>query len=306
MNTLPFVPAVPATQHMRMQVDAVNQAYWLFMHASSKQKLRPCCSLPIIEEGIALQTHIARQQALLLSDEDNQGLSHLVLASDAPVFNLGGDLEFFVRCIRTGDRHRLEHYAHRCVEAIGGFQDVAYGSVHSIAVVEGQALGGGFELALSCNTIIAERDAQFGFPEVLFGLFPGMGAYSLLKRRVPAHRARAMVLEGRLYSATELFQMGIVDRLVGPGEGREAAQELIRQQRRSALAHRAAAQIYGDYDLVTMSELRDITNRWVDIALKLNEKQLKTIERLVKAQDKRFAEIGAFPMEKIVVAEGMR
>lgn len=290
MNTLHFAPALPATQHMRVQVDAENQTFWLFMHSSAEQKLRPCCSLPIIEEGIALQTHLARQQALLQSDHEDVGLSHLVLASDAPVFNLGGDLELFVRCIRTGDRQRLEQYALRCVEAIAGFQDVAHGSVHSIAVVQGQALGGGFEVALSCNTIIAERDAQFGFPEALFGLFPGMGAYSLLKRRAPANHARSMILDSRLYSAPELYSMGIVDRVVGPGEGLEAAHELIRQQRRSPLAQRTVAQICSDYDIVSLTELRDITKRWVDIAMKLSEKNLRTIERLLKAQDRRFAE----------------
>src|SRR3546814_13167359 len=52
-----------------------------------------------------------------------------------------------------------------------------------VALVDGDALGGGFELALACQTIVAESGVQMGFPEVLFGLFPGMGAYSLLSQR---------------------------------------------------------------------------------------------------------------------------
>ena len=63
---------------------------------------------------------------------------------------------------------------------------------------------------LSFNVIIAERGAKFGFPETLFGLFPGMGAYSLVSRRIGAALAEEMMLSGRCYSAEEMKEIGLV------------------------------------------------------------------------------------------------
>ncbi len=86
-------------------------------------------------------------------------------------------------------------------------------------MVHGDALGGGFETVLSCDVVIAERGAKFGLPEVLFNLFPGMGAYSLLCRRLDGARAQKLMLSGRIYTAEELEEMGLVDLVVEPGEG---------------------------------------------------------------------------------------
>src|SRR3546814_11974752 len=73
-----------------------------------------------------------------------------------------------------------------------------------------------------------------GFPEVLFGLFPGMGAYSLLSQRVSPKVAEQMMLNGVMYSSDELHKMGIVDVLVPKGEGVRAVHEVIRQNRHIA------------------------------------------------------------------------
>ena len=80
--------------------------------------------------------------------------------------------------------------------------------------MQGDALGGGFECALASDLIVAEERAQLGFPEILFNLFPGMGAYSLLSRRVGMKGAEKMILSARLYTAEELHELGVVDLLV--------------------------------------------------------------------------------------------
>src|SRR5690606_14589060 len=103
----------------------------------------------------------------------------------------------------------LLRYATECVDSIHLLHTRLHPDAHTIGLVQGDALGGGFELALACQTIVAERGAQMGFPEVLFGLFPGMGAYSLLSRRVGPKRAEEMMLNGVMYSTEELHAMGI-------------------------------------------------------------------------------------------------
>jgi DSF synthase len=270
---------------MRTQHDAENNIYWAFMHTIDQS--RPCCSWPLVEDAIALQ-RLVRTQTLAQRENGVMPFTHLVIASDAPVFNLGGDLELFARCIRRGDRETLLRYALLCVEGVAGLQDIAAGSVHSIAVVQGDALGGGLELALACNTFIAEEGVQMGFPEVLFGLFPGMGAFSFLRRRTSAMRAQRMVLNGQRYKAEELYELGIVDVLVPRGEGLAAARRLVQNHRRAPLAHQAVNRVYQRYESVPIKELQDITTEWVDSAMALGERGVRTIERVVQAQSRRF------------------
>ncbi len=83
----------------------------------------------------------------------------------------------------------------------------------TIAAVAGFALGGGFELALSCDLIVADANAVFGLPEVTVGLVPGGGGTQLLARRVGLGVATDLVLTGRKIAASEAFELGIVNRL---------------------------------------------------------------------------------------------
>ncbi len=260
----------------------------MFMHASPEQLARPCCSLPIIQDGIAIQEYVTRL------DRTRQlgggtSLGHLVLASDSDVFSLGGDLTMFSRAIRNADREALTRYAHECAKAVFGFHVMAEHGMQSIALVQGDALGGGFEVALSCNTIIAEEGALLGFPESLFGLFPGMGAYSFLRRRVSSAQAKRMMFDGCLYNAADLHRMGIVDVLVKRSEGVEAVEGMIRDRRRCGFAYGTVARLENKYDGVPLAELEDITNEWVSTALALGEKGVQTMERIVRAQARRFA-----------------
>jgi DSF synthase len=249
---------------------------------------RPCCHWPILEEAKTLLQQIARTQMLAQRENAVRPFTHMVIASDAPVFNLGGDLDLFARCIRRRDRETLLRYALLCVDVVARLQDIAAGSVHSIAVVQGDALGGGLEVALACNTFIAEEGAQMGFPEVLFGLFPGMGAFSFLRRRTSAMRAQRMVLNGQRYKAEELYELGIVDILVPRGQGLIAARRLMQEHRRAPLAHQAVNRVYQRYESVPITELQDITTEWVDSAMALGENGIRAIERVVRAQSKRF------------------
>jgi DSF synthase len=189
--------------------------------------------------------------------------------------------------IRRRDEEELLRYAHKCVDSIHLLYTRLHPNAHTIALVEGDALGGGLELALACQTIIAEKGVQMGFPEVLFGLFPGMGAYSLLSRRISPKLAEQMMLNGVMYSSEELHDMGVVDILVPKGEGVRAVHEFVRRNRGIANARLAVHKAREIASPITLDELNKITEVWVDAALKLNERQLKVMERLARAQLRR-------------------
>lgn len=96
----------------------------------------------------------------------------------------------------------------------------------AVAAVHGFALGGGFELALSCDVIVADRTAVVGLPEVSVGVIPGGGGTQLLPRRVGAARAAELVFTARRVEAAEARELGLVDELVEAGADRRRALEL--------------------------------------------------------------------------------
>lgn len=287
-------PILSLVDH-RADVDAGIE--WCFMHHKPGAGYRPCFSEQLLVELRECQRQIANR---LANDQDPAGneVRHLVLASHSDVFNLGGDLELFSRLIRSGDRARLLAYAQLCVSVAFHFARLADDRVHSIAVVQGEALGGGFEAALCCHTIIAEEGTGMGFPEVLFDLFPGMGAYTFLSRRVTPAQAERMMLDGNIYSAQDLHRMGVVDFLVPQGEGLAAARELVRRRKRMGNALRSMNSVRMTCNPVSLDELMRVTATWVDAAMRLGERGLQTMERLVRAQNRRAT--GASPLRQAI------
>jgi DSF synthase len=154
----------------------------------------------------------------------------------------------------------------------------------TVALVQGDALGGGFEAVLSFNVVVAERHARFGLPEIAFGLFPGMGAHCLLARKVGLAKAEEMMLSNRLYSAEEMHALGLVHVLAEPGQGEEAVRAYIARNGRRQPGHRGIYQASSLVNPITLEELEQVVDVWADSALCLTEGDLKLMKRLVEAQ----------------------
>ena len=285
-SALPSAAAIVAAEsyaEIDVALEAADDTYWCFMQPQG----RPSYTPGLLRDLTAMQASIRRLFAQRIDDAEPP-FRYFVVGSRVPgIFNLGGDLGLFIEKIRRRDRAGLRAYAHACVEVVHN-NAVSYDQpIVTIALVQGDALGGGFEAALSCNLIVAEKGASFGLPEVLFNLFPGMGAYSLLARRLDAVRAERLILSGKVYSATELHAMGLVDVLVEDGGGEEAVRTYIDRHRRR---HNAQAAVYAAgrrVNPVSLEELRDITDLWVEAALNLSEGDLRKMARLTAAQDRR-------------------
>jgi len=251
---------------------------WTFM----RPRGRPSYNLDLLQDFHAWQHCIATVFA-----DRPKDLRYLVIGSRTPgVFNLGGDLDYFLAKIRERDRLALVAYGESCVRILHRNLNGLGLPMTTIGLAQGDALGGGFESLLSFNVIIAERGAKFGFPENLFGLFPGMGAYSLLARRLGAARAEDIILSGRTYSAEEMKDAGLVHILAEPGQGVAEARDYIRRNKRRHNGIRAVYQAGREVNPLALDELDRIVQVWADACLQLRERDLKVMQRLVSAQNR--------------------
>jgi len=254
----------------------------------------PYFSHALLDDIRQVQQRVQAHAELSARLGHGMAVRHVVFASRIPgVFSLGGDLSLFRRLIAARDRAGLRDYAKKATDAVCHHAFPA-GTSMSFSLVQGVAMGGGFEAALAGNVLVAERGSRLGFPEVLFGLFPGMGAYTLLRRRVDAVTAERIILSARNYPAEELHELGIVDVLCEPGEGPDQIRSYISRQsgRPGSLAFRAALKrSRGD----EREELYGICDSWVETALGLGEDCLRRIDRLVANQVRNFAHTAVKP-----------
>jgi DSF synthase len=251
-----------------------------------------CFSLGLLKDIAAHDQPLTAKCGAVEVDGQIVQPSHYVLASRSPrVFNVGGDLSLFAMLIKAGDREAIANYARLCIDnmyrRITNFRSP---TMTTISLIQGDALGGGFEAALTSDVIVAEESAQMGLPEILFNLFPGMGAYSLLARRIGMRAAEEFILSGKVLPATELHKMGIVDVLA-------AVRNWIAKNAKRRNGMQAVFNSRQFIHPVTREELDGIVGLWVDAALRLSERDLKMMTRLVRAQSRRLESSGVMPLE---------
>ena len=276
-------------EYFQTRLDPSLEAFWCHVSPTS----RPIVTLEALQELSSIQQQLPTEFAEA-SMAGHSPFSYYVFASRVPgMFALGGDLATFAQCARSGNKALVHQYARACINII--FQNVHALDlpIITIALVQGDALGGGFEQALSFDVLVAERSAKFGLPEILFNLFPGMGAYSLLSRKLGAVQAERLVTSGELYTAETLFEMGIIDVLAEDGQGEFAVADYIRKESGRHSARLAINQTRRRVNPLTFSELSDVADIWTETVFRLSDVNLRKMERVVKAQARRMARTDA-------------
>lgn len=254
-----------------------RRTVWMMLRAQP----RPCFNHALIEEIMNL-SWLVRQSGFTV---DFWVTGSLVNG----IYNTGGDLRFFVECIRDGRREALRAYARACVDCVHAASRGFDTGAVSIAMVEGSALGGGFEAALAHHFVLAQRDARMGFPEIAFNLFPGMGGYSLVTRRAGMKLAEELIYKGEAHTAEWQEQRGLVDGLFEPGNSYMATRTFIDTLLPKLNGVRAMLRARQRVLQLPRSELMDITEDWVDAAFCLQEKDISYMERLVQLQNRHTA-----------------
>lgn len=262
--------------------DAKYKIGWFYMKGSP----RPCFTPTLLNELTDYLASVKKEMA----NSNNEKYDYLVVGSKVDgVFNLGGDLDLFMQLIEQRNRQALFAYAMHCVDILYDNMFHFGSDLTTVSLIQGDALGGGFEASLSSNLIIAEKGVKMGLPEVLFNLFPGMGAYSLLSRKVGPRKAEEMIMSGKLYTAEEMYDMGAIDILAEKGEGELALYQYIKSAQKAPNTYRAMSRVKDICNPVTYEELSAIAGVWADAALELSSKDIKMMSRLVNRQSAKQA-----------------
>lgn len=216
---------------------------------------------------------------------DAMPIHYAVLKSDDPsYFSVGGDLSHFRHCIGHRDREALHRYSRLCLDVVYDWAHSWAHGVTTIALVQGRALGGGFETALSTDFLISEEHSEFSFPEIKFGLFPCSGGMSFLARRVGAYQAERMMTDLRIYKAGELKEMGLVDEICLRGEGLLATERFIARHAARRPARQMLQRSRHRVAPLDYNEMLKIVDEWVETAMGLREDELKVLDMLVTMQ----------------------
>ncbi len=273
-NCRRFTEAGPLTQVTAYYEEGRN-ILWAMMHGHP----RPCFNADLLREGELLKEAVKKS---------GLKVDFWVTGSSVPnLYNVGGDLHYFAESIRKGKQEELRAYAHACVDAVqttmSGF---GCGAV-TIAMIEGTAMGGGYEAALAHDFVLAQKDAKMGFPEIAFNLYPGMGAYSLAARKAGRAVAEHLISTGESHSGEWHHNAGLVDQVFAAGKGFQATRTFIDSMVPKLNGIKAMLRTRRRVFPLDREELIDITNDWAETAFNLEEKDLAYMERLVMLQNRR-------------------
>ena len=274
--------ALEFSSQLRAHYDREARAIW----SRWAPDPRPCFNPALLADIRTYYDFLASSNARIDCLGEEHVIEYVVLASATPgVFNLGGDLDLFKQLIELRDRAGLARYGRACIDVLYRNYIGHELPVTTISLVQGECLGGGFEAALSSDVIVAEKSARFGFPEVLFNMFPGMGAYSFLERRIGQRGAENLITGGKICSAEEMAALGVIDCVTDDGTGEAEVADLIRRRGRNRNGLAALAAARRRVHRIEFAELLDIVQIWVDSALRLSPRDLKLMQRLVSRQN---------------------
>lgn len=283
----PVLSTVRAYTQLELEYDPELKTLFSWM----KPTPRPCFTKTLLEEVQHLERLLEANQGYLNHQGHPERVAYLVAGSRASgAFNLGGDLGMFIEAIMRKDRELLSYYGHLCVENIDRRLTGIGADIPTIALVQGKCFGGGFECALTSEVIVAERCATFSFPEIMFNLIPGMGGLLLLKRRVGLKKAEEIIMSGRVFSAKEMYDLGVVDIMAEDGFGLEAVRKHIQQRERKSVAYRTLFQAKQICEPITKEQLWGVVDLWLSAALQLETRDLRMMARLLRSQDRMAAE----------------
>src|SRR5258706_3963604 len=196
---------------------------------------------PINEIGLAMLDDLERFAAAL-PEPESKGSALIQYSKQSAGFSAGADLRELFALVQETDAPSAAKSVREFLERIHAVLNrLDMSPLTTIAAVHGVCFGGGFELALTCDLIVADKMARFCFPELRLGLIPGFGGIPRLKRDVGNAFMRDLLLTGRSVNAARAQVAGLVAQLAAEGETLRAARSAAAQITKFDAVTRAAA-----------------------------------------------------------------
>ncbi len=282
-----FLHYLKDKKEVSLRYDAYTEAVWVY----GKPEKCPCLNISMLQELHETQTGLIdyfRHHDM----KPKTPVKFFVYASQIPdIFSLGGDVETIYSVAKNQKREKMEQCAKLAIKAMHlNFTNFGL-PIHTLALVEGDAMGGGFEKALSFGKIIAEEQSRFGLQQMRFNMLPGSGIYSFLVRMVGPRYADEIITQTKIYSAQEMHEMGAVSVVARKGEGKKEVDRYLRQYKKSFRAMQALEKAKLRYAPFPFSELEYMAELFVNTIMGLDRLDLKMLQKLAESQEKNTAEI---------------
>lgn len=248
-------------------------------------RLRPTISRGLLQEYIRFLSQLQSTGGAIAHAGSIKKVRFIAIKSSNPdFFNLGLDLARVKHAAITKDEARLRSYAELTTTALWETYRPSF-PVTTIALVQGNATGAGFEFALACDYIIAEEKAKFSFPEATFDLFAGFGGLSFLARKVGVRMAKKIIGSGKVYTAKELHKLGVVDVVAQNEGGIVALYKFTKDSLPTVNSMQAINNSSKIIHKLEHDELIKIGELWVETVMKLSPANLEKMDSLIRAQN---------------------
>jgi DSF synthase len=203
------------------------------------------------------------------------------------VFNYGGDLMVFLDYIERADIDSLKGYGSLCIDCIHTTSDLTYKNVTTVAIINGDARGGGLESAIACDIIIAEKGWNISLPEVKYGFFPGMGAFEFLSKRIGVSKAKSFIENDMEYTTDYLFEIGLFNYLVEKGDGINKLLEIVKKERSNQSKYNGLRRIYKKNNPITKEMLLESVYIWAESIIDISDYNKRKMATVIKIQEKK-------------------
>lgn len=242
-------------------------------------------------------TVMAQFEKALDEAEQNPAVKAIVLKGTGKAFIAGADIKFFVENIKNNNLKRTYDFTRKGHDLLLRLEN---SPKMTIAQLDGLSLGGGSEVALACQAIVATDKGSFGFPETGIGIFPGLGGMIRTERHIGPELTKYYVFTGKTISAEEAKELGIVTKLVDPTEIDDAIKELVAAGKFDKYAPREIPAKYDELKKAFSPENTErllegkepegvspeLAKKLVDIVARKAPLALRTSNELIDAQSK--------------------
>ncbi len=210
----------------------------------------------------------------------NPEVHGIVIEARGKAFVAGADTHFFVEQIQKNNVKRIVQFAQKAQDL---FYQIDLCPKPVVCAIDGLTLGGGLELALSCDYIVATPKTKMGFPETGIGIYPGLGGTQRTPRRIGIALARWLVLTGEVISAETAQEIGLIDEVVNQAELKNRAEQLVLEQK-PRLENTYTGQIpenFAEISIIFQAPLSDLLAIQKKLAFKAPV-ALKAADELIK------------------------